>query len=191
MEQKPFGKATSSQLVKKFPAFYGNRRYITIFTRTLHWFLSWARRIQSTPCHLIFLRAIVILCSPLLQGLPSGLFPSGFSTKILYAFPISPIRATCPANPVISARYQVSHPYKATGTTLYKPFLLNLPLIHLYCLHLILLSQNISNESLRTTQRRWHEKLNFSGEWQVVSDIAYDSPVWNIRSWKLCKRFLS
>jgi hypothetical protein len=30
------------QLLKKFPAFYGTRRFITVFTRTLHWFLSWA-----------------------------------------------------------------------------------------------------------------------------------------------------
>jgi hypothetical protein len=28
--------------------------------------------------------------------LPSGLFPSGFPTNILYAFRFSPIRATCP-----------------------------------------------------------------------------------------------
>jgi hypothetical protein len=30
-------------------------------------------------------------------GLPSGLFPSGFPTNILYAFLVSPIRATYPA----------------------------------------------------------------------------------------------
>jgi hypothetical protein len=31
-------------------------------------------------------------------GLPSGLFPSGFPTNILYAFLFS-IRATCPSHP--------------------------------------------------------------------------------------------
>jgi hypothetical protein len=34
------------QLLKNFPAFYGTRRFITVFTRALHWSLSWARSIQ-------------------------------------------------------------------------------------------------------------------------------------------------
>jgi hypothetical protein len=34
-------------------------------------------------------------------GLPSGLFPSGFPTNILYAFLFSPIRATYTPNPTI------------------------------------------------------------------------------------------
>jgi hypothetical protein len=28
------------QLLKNFPAFYGTRRFITVFTRALHWSLS-------------------------------------------------------------------------------------------------------------------------------------------------------
>jgi hypothetical protein len=28
------------QLLKNFPAFYGTRRFITMFTRALHWSLS-------------------------------------------------------------------------------------------------------------------------------------------------------
>jgi hypothetical protein len=50
---------------------------------------------QSAPFNPIFIRSIIILPYHLRLGLPSGLFPSGFPTKILYTFLISPIRATC------------------------------------------------------------------------------------------------
>jgi hypothetical protein len=43
------------QPLKKFPAFYGTRRFITVFTRALHWSLSTARSIQSIPSHPIYL----------------------------------------------------------------------------------------------------------------------------------------
>ena len=42
-------KLTGSQLAKKFPAFYGTRRFITAFTNTRHLSLSWASSIQSSP----------------------------------------------------------------------------------------------------------------------------------------------
>jgi len=42
-------KLTVSQLVKKFPTFYGTRRFITALTRDRHLSLSWARSIQSMP----------------------------------------------------------------------------------------------------------------------------------------------
>jgi hypothetical protein len=44
-----------------------------------------------------FLRFILILSSYLCSGLSSGLFASGFPTKILYAFLISTIHAICSA----------------------------------------------------------------------------------------------
>jgi hypothetical protein len=37
------------ELLKKFTAFYGTRRFITAFTRARHLSLSWARLIQSMP----------------------------------------------------------------------------------------------------------------------------------------------
>jgi hypothetical protein len=39
------------QLFENFTAFYGNRRFITVFTRALHWSLSRARQIESIPLH--------------------------------------------------------------------------------------------------------------------------------------------
>ena len=44
-------KLTGSQLVKKFPAFYGTRRFITAFTSAHHLSLSLASSIQSIPPH--------------------------------------------------------------------------------------------------------------------------------------------
>jgi hypothetical protein len=53
--------------------------------------LSWARLILSISSHLISVTSILILSTHLRLGLPSGLFPSGFPTSILYAFLFSPI----------------------------------------------------------------------------------------------------
>jgi hypothetical protein len=60
---------------QNFPASYGTRRFITVFTRVRYWSLFWARSI-----------------------LPNYLFPFDFSTSILYGFLFSPIRATCHAH---------------------------------------------------------------------------------------------
>jgi hypothetical protein len=40
-------KLTGFQLVKKIPAFYGTRRFITLFTNARHLSISWASSIQS------------------------------------------------------------------------------------------------------------------------------------------------
>jgi hypothetical protein len=83
---------------KNFSACYGTRRFITAFTRALHWSLSWSRSIQSLPSHPISLKSILILSTHLRFGLPSSLYPSGFPTNILYAFLVTHIRATCPTH---------------------------------------------------------------------------------------------
>ena len=74
-------KLTGLQLVKKFPAFHGTRRFITALTSVRHLSLSWDRPIQSIYSHPTSWRSILILFTHLRLGLPSGLFPSGFPTK--------------------------------------------------------------------------------------------------------------
>ena len=77
-------KLTGLQLVKKFSAFHGTRRFITALTNVRHLSLSWANPIQSIYLHPISWRSILILSTHLCLCLPSGLLPSGFPTKTLY-----------------------------------------------------------------------------------------------------------
>ena len=59
-----FGKLTGLQLINKFPAFYGTRRFITAFTSTHHLSLSWASSIQSiTQSHFLKIHLNIILLS--------------------------------------------------------------------------------------------------------------------------------
>jgi len=95
-------KLTGFQLIKKFPTFYGTRRFITAVTSARHVSLSWASSIQPITPHPTSWRSILILSSShLFLGLPSGLFPSGFPTKTLYTLLLSPIRAICPVHLIL------------------------------------------------------------------------------------------
>ena len=78
-------KLTGLQLVKKFPAFHGTRRFITALTSVRHLSLSWASIIQSIYTHPTSWRSILILSTHLRLGLPSGSFP-----------PVSPPRPYTP-----------------------------------------------------------------------------------------------
>jgi len=97
----PLEKLTGFQLVKKSFAFYGTRRFITAFTSARHSSLSWTNSIQSITPHYTSWRSILILSSHLHLGLPSGLFPSGLPTKILYTPLFSPIRVTCASHLIL------------------------------------------------------------------------------------------
>ena len=94
-------KLTDLQLVKKFPAFHGIRKFITALTSVRHLSLSWANRNQSIYQQPTSWRSIIILSTHLRLGLPSGLLPSGFPTKTLYTPLSTPIRATCPPHLIL------------------------------------------------------------------------------------------
>jgi hypothetical protein len=82
------------QPLRNPPAFHGTRRFNTMFTRALHWSLSRAISIQSTPSHPVSLRSILILPTHLHLGLPSGLFPSDFGNTVRKLFATKGLRAT-------------------------------------------------------------------------------------------------
>ena len=63
-------KLTGLQLVKKFPAFHGTRRFITAPTSVRHLPLSWSSPIHSIYPHPTSWRSILILSTHLCLGLP-------------------------------------------------------------------------------------------------------------------------
>jgi hypothetical protein len=54
MELSPSWEAANCAATQELPSIYQTRRFITVFTRALHWSLSWARSIQSIPSILRF-----------------------------------------------------------------------------------------------------------------------------------------
>ena len=80
------------QLVKKFPAFHGNRRFITALTSLRHPSLSWASPIQSIHPHPTSWRSILLLPTQLRLGPPVVSFP-----------PVSPPRPYTPPSPQLYA----------------------------------------------------------------------------------------
>ena len=76
-------KLTGSAASQEIPRIFGTRRFVTVLTSARHLSLSWANSIQSPQPPPTSWRSILILSSHLRLGLPSGLFPSGFSTRTL------------------------------------------------------------------------------------------------------------
>jgi len=76
-------KLTGLQLVKKFPAFHGTRKFITAPTSVRHLSLSWATPIQSIYPHPTSWRSILILFTLQRLRLPGSLLPSVFHSKTL------------------------------------------------------------------------------------------------------------
>jgi len=95
------GRFTGLQLVKKFPAFYGTRKFITSLTRARHLSLSWTSSIQCMTPHPSSWRSILILSFHQCLGLPSGFLHSGLPTKILHAPILSTILTTRSASRIL------------------------------------------------------------------------------------------
>jgi len=92
-------KLTSSKIVKKFPSFFGTRKFITAFTNTRHMSLSWTRSIYSMfPLYFLHIHLNIILPSTpgifLEFSLPQVSSPSN---ETLYKALLCPTCATCPA----------------------------------------------------------------------------------------------
>ena len=94
-------KLTGFQLFKKFPAFYGTRKFNTSCTSAHNLSLIWASSIQSIPLHPESWRSIVILSSHLRLGFASGLLPSNLPTKTPYKPLLYHIHASSPAHLIL------------------------------------------------------------------------------------------
>ena len=82
-------KVQDFQRSKDLPVFPGDALFFTMYTRALHWLLSWARRVHYTPAHSISLRVAFNIILPS----TSGVFYLCFPTKMYisaFRFP-----ATC------------------------------------------------------------------------------------------------
>jgi hypothetical protein len=69
--------------VQEISSVYKTRMFIIVLTKARHWALYWANGIESTPPHSTYRNSFNVILPSSLR-LPSGVFPWGFETKILY-----------------------------------------------------------------------------------------------------------
>ena len=88
MEQSPSCEANRISTSQGIPHIFWNPKDHYGIHR--HMSVSWNSSIQSKPQHHTSWRYILVLSSLLRLGIPSGLFPSSFTTKTLYTSLLSP-----------------------------------------------------------------------------------------------------
>jgi hypothetical protein len=81
-----FWEANSPRLLKNLITLYRIGNYITVFTRSRHWSLSWAIWINFITTNLILCHFNIILPSTI--GFPSGLLLSSLSRKLRMFYPL-------------------------------------------------------------------------------------------------------
>jgi len=93
-------KLVVSQLAKKFTKFYGNRKFIAVFTTAHHLSLSWSTLLKLMHCQFVTLKfhSNIITYAYTLQPV-AILFR--FPPKYPHSFHFSPVRATCPAHLIL------------------------------------------------------------------------------------------
>lgn len=90
-------KLTVPQLVKKFPAIYGNMSFIAPFTTARNQNLSWARSIQYTTPYSISSKTHFNIMLPPTQKPSNSYVSVDDVNKTFYTFLLSPHICTCPA----------------------------------------------------------------------------------------------
>ena len=97
----PRSRVLLAKLIKKFPPFYGTRRFITAFTAARNLSLSWASSIQSIPPHPTSWRSILILSSHLRWVSQVVSFLQVSPVKTTHTPLLSPTCDTCPAHLIL------------------------------------------------------------------------------------------